>query len=48
MVVVDEFLDRLPFGTAEFDGRIAKVDQTGNLNVCRDPKDLLDVRLPTG
>ena len=48
MVTMYEFLDRLPLGTTELDAGIAKIDQTGNLDVFRDPKDLLDLGLPTG
>ncbi len=47
-VIVDEFLDRLPLGTAELNGWISKIDQTGYLNVVRYPDDLLDFRLSTG
>jgi hypothetical protein len=36
-VVVDEFLNRLPFGMAEFDGWISKIDKTSDLNMLRDP-----------
>ena len=36
-VVVDEFLNRLPFGMTEFDGWISKIDKTSDLNMLRDP-----------
>ena len=47
-VVVDEFLDRLPLRTAESNGWKSKIDQTGYLNMLRDPEQLLDLRLATG
>src|SRR5712691_5653340 len=46
-VVVDEFLNRLPLGTTKPNGGISKIDQTGYLNMRRDPQDLLDLRLST-
>ena len=36
-VVVDEVLNRLPFGMTEFDGWISEIDKTSYLNVFRDP-----------
>jgi hypothetical protein len=48
MVVVDEFLDRFPFGTTESYSRISKIDQTSNLNVVWDSEDLLDLWFSTG
>ena len=47
-VIVHESLDRFPLGTAESNGWKSKIDQTGYLNVVRDPQDLLDLRFSTG
>ena len=41
-IVVDKFLDRLPFGSAESDGWIAEIDQACDLNIFWDLKDFLD------
>ncbi len=48
MIIVNEFLDGLPFWTAEPNRRIPKIDETGYFDILGDPEDLLDLRLSTG